>query len=125
MVHHLCAVDSFQVHPYLLGVEYLVAQQNLDEQILDEVLTFLYVEPLANQLDVVVDAVLHQLRMDCYLDVVDAEPHHQLKMDCYLDVGQVALSVLQLHRLQVHLMLRQIVLAPLQLVLPALDHVML
>jgi hypothetical protein len=125
MVHHLCAVDSFQVHPYLQGVEYLVVQQNLDEQILDEVLTFLYVEPLANQLDVVVDAVLRQLRMDCYLDVVDAEPHHQLKMDCYLDAGQVALSVLQLHRLQVHQMLEQIVPAPLQLVLPALDHVML
>jgi hypothetical protein len=125
MVHHLCVVDSFQVHLYLQGVEYLVVQQNLDEQILDEVLTFLYVEPLENQLDVVEDAVLHQLKMDCYLDVVDAEPHHQLKMDCYLDVGQVALSVLRLHRLQVHQMLEQIVPAPLQLVLPALDHVML
>jgi hypothetical protein len=125
MVHHLCVVDSFQVHLYLQGVEYLVVQQNLDEQILDEVLTFLYVEPLENQLDVVEDAVLHQLKMDCYLDVVDAEPHHQLKMDCYLDVGQVALSVLRLHRLQVHQMLGRIVPAPLQLVLPALDHVML
>jgi hypothetical protein len=125
MVHHLCVVDSFQVHLHLQGVEYLVVQQNLDGQILDEVLTFLYVEPLENQLDVVEDAVLHQLKMDCYLDVVDAEPHHQLKMDCYLDVGQVALSVLRLHRLQVHQMLGRIVPAPLQLVLPALDHVML
>jgi hypothetical protein len=58
MVHHLCAVGSFRVHLYQRDVEYLVLQQNLGEQSLDEVLTFLFVAHLENQLDAVVVAVL-------------------------------------------------------------------
>jgi hypothetical protein len=70
--------------------------QNLDEQNLDEVLTFQVVvhQSLA---DVQVGVELrHLLKMDCYLDEVGVELRHLLKMDCYLD------EVLALaHRLKV------------------------
>jgi hypothetical protein len=54
-------------------VEKMDALQILDEQNLDEVLTFL-------------DEVRHFL-VNLADVLVDVEPHHLLKMDCYLDVA--------------------------------------
>jgi hypothetical protein len=55
-VRHLYVVGNYLDHRYLLGVEYLVALQNLDELNQDAVLTC---------------QVVHQLRLQLF--VVDAE----------------------------------------------------
>ena len=71
------------------------AQQNLDEQILDEHLTFLVADHFReHRLDVVVDVEhCHQLKMDYFLHVVDVELHHQLRMDYFLDAQLAALEL--------------------------------
>ena len=94
--------------------------QNLDVEHLD-------VEHLDEQLPLVavVDAELrHLLRMDYYQDVVDVELPTLPRMDCYLDVVHLELEVLQvLQELPVHL--ESLCMQQLQLMLPALPHVML
>ena len=96
MVHHLYVVGNYQDRQYRQDVEYLVALQNRDGLIQDEVLTFRDVHRW-HLLVVVVDEVLrHQLKMDYYRVVVGAEQmHHQLKMDYYQDAESQAL--LHLH----------------------------
>jgi hypothetical protein len=73
MVHRFqCVVGIVNLaHPQ--DVEKMDALQILDEQNLDEVLTFL-------------DEVRHFL-VNLADVLVDVEPHHLLKMDCYLDVA--------------------------------------
>jgi hypothetical protein len=90
LVLHQCVVDSFRfLHPP--DVVHLDAQQNLDVQNLDALLSFLD-EAHLFPADVVVGVELrHQLKMDCYQDVVGVELRHQLKMDCYQDVEQSVL----------------------------------
>jgi hypothetical protein len=86
------SLNHLQVDAHLADV-----QQNLDEQILDEHLTFLVADHFREHpLVAVVDVELHhQLRMDYFLHVVDVELRHQLKMDYFLD-AQSALQELHL-----------------------------
>ena len=68
MMERQYVVGNFLDRLYLLVVDQLDVQQNLDEQNLDEVQSFLVAHRL-HQLDVVVDGVLrHLLKMDCYQD---------------------------------------------------------
>ena len=119
---HLLHLDEVQIldaldRQHLLVVVHLDALQNLDEVLqvvvhLDEQL------PLV----AVVDAELrHLLRMDYFLDVVDVELPHLPRMDCCLDVVHLELEeLLVLQELPVHLGLLYMQ----QLRLPALLHVM-
>jgi hypothetical protein len=80
--------------------------QILDEQNLDEVLTFQGVlcHFLVNLVDVQVGVELrHLLKMDCYLDVVGVELHHLLKMDYFLDEVLASVRLKQLHLVHSHL----------------------
>ena len=116
-MRHLFVVGNYLDHQCLQDVEYLVALQNQDALIQDAVLTFQVVHQL-HQLVVVVDEELHRLsKMDCYQDVVDAvdaELRYLLKMDCYLDAAQVLME-LQVRHLQLHGLLRDLLLHALQL----------
>jgi hypothetical protein len=96
LVHQLMNQFVVESLNHLLVDAHLVdAQQNLDEQILDEHLTFLDVDHCrVHRLDVVVDVELrHQLKMDYFLHVVDVELHHQLRMDYFLDAQLAALEL--------------------------------
>jgi hypothetical protein len=104
LVLHQYEVGNFLFQfRHLLVVLRLVVLQNLDEQNLDALLSFLdEVLPFPFQIDLVVVVVgvelRHRLKMDCYLDAVDEELRHRLKMDCYLDAEQpvqLALLLLQ------------------------------
>ena len=119
MVHHLCVVENLHrlmVH-LMQVVLHLVVLQILGEQNLDEIPSFLDAELQFPQL-AVVDVELHYLlKMDCYQDVVDAvdaELRYLLKMDCYLVAAQVLME-LQVRHLQLHGLLRDLLLHALQL----------
>ena len=101
MLVHLfrCVVEIVNLDQmHRQDVEKMDVLQILDEQNLDEVLTFQDVA--VHRLVVVVGVVLfHQLKMDYCLDVAGEELRHQLKMDCYLDVVQVLEALIFLQRL--------------------------
>ena len=116
MVHHLCVVENLRqlmVHPMQV-VLHLVVLQILGEQNLDEIPSFLDAELQFPQLAVVVAELRYLLKTDYYLDEVDAELRYLLKMDCYLDAAQVLVE-LQVRHLQLHGLLRDLLLHALQL----------
>jgi hypothetical protein len=122
---HLLHLDVAQnldvlVRLHLQDVVHLDVQQNLDVVRRDVVHLDVQLPLVA-----VVDAELrHQLRMDYFLVAVDEELLHLQRMDCYPDEVQVShLELVELvQALQVHLVL--LCMQQLQLMLPALPHVM-
>jgi hypothetical protein len=124
LVHllHLDVVQNLDalVRLHLQDVVHLDVQQNLDVVHLDVVHLDVLLPLVA-----VVDAELrHQLRMDYFLVAVDEELLPLQRMDCCLDEVQVLHLelVVLVQELQVHLALR--CMQQLQLMLPALLHVM-
>jgi hypothetical protein len=123
LVHllHLDVVQNLDApdRQHLQVVVHLDGLQNLDEVLqvvvhLDEQL------PLVAVVDV---ELRHLLRMDYYQDVVDVELPHLPRMDCYQDAVHLELEVLLvLQELPVHLEL--LCMQLLQLMPPALPHVM-
>ena len=85
------------------------ALQNLDEQNLDEVLTYQDVVHqflAAVQVDVELRSLLNQkLRKDCYLDEEGAVPHFLSRKDYFLDEVLALAHLLQVHSLQIPLLL--------------------
>jgi len=124
---HLLHPDVVQnldvlVHLHLQGVVHLDVQQNLDE--VRQGVVHLDVQ---RPMDVVVDAELrHLLRMDYFLDEEDVELPLLQRKDYFLDeVQRVHLELVELKVLQAlmaHLVL--LCMQQLQLMLPALPHVM-